>query len=399
MPSVLSPFRNIKMPVGPQPDAYSQLAQSLPGNQAANDALQQYGLSFPDHVDNNMLTQGGWLSQHPNVLNPLQNALIAASNIGPSRTAGEGIANAAKGILSIRPTEQQHMFSQFMAPVSVAQQLGTLEQMHNANLTAQAMKNFYQGRADYEEYLASGAKDQAKKDTQNPYLPGAPTVDGNLNMWRQKKDGTLEMLKDPQTNQPLQAPPHLHPMGYLGGLNHQIAQYETQYGPKGPDPKQNPKEYQDYQLAKREMASYVGTQTQIAGGKTAADVNAKNNAPGELTPQQQREFDTQLQFLKDKRKDLGTSYWEGGLGRYPNQKAWQDAVNQSEQDIYNFPQTYYSNNGLRPLQHMQAQHQQTVSAGSGSPMPGSIPGGPGTAAGDPFGQLLQMYQASQHPQK
>lgn len=110
-----------------------------------NQLLGQYGVGLPQQLipPGPFEQMGGFAGHHPGLATGLDNALIAASLMGPTgATAGENISNAARGILGVEPYRRQFAAEQYMLPLQVAQSIGGLQ-------AQQAMMKMYQGMGQY----------------------------------------------------------------------------------------------------------------------------------------------------------------------------------------------------------------------------------------------------------
>lgn len=114
----------------------------------ANEMLRQFGQQLPSNPSPYaMLSNSGFFGAHQRIGGALEAGLFGAANTGPSNTIGEGISNAARGILGGTAERGRAINQQFTQPFASAQGIAQLMQAkQNLDLNA-AHENLYEAQA------------------------------------------------------------------------------------------------------------------------------------------------------------------------------------------------------------------------------------------------------------
>lgn len=117
------------MPTKKATSAQKPLTVAQPNRDALTRMLAPFGVSMPN-VNPNLLfpnTPGGFADNHPKWAAGIENALVGAATMQPSRTPGEAIGNVAQMLLGIPKIRQEHTNNQLMAPFALAEQIGKVQ--------------------------------------------------------------------------------------------------------------------------------------------------------------------------------------------------------------------------------------------------------------------------------
>lgn len=175
-----------------------------------NQLLGQYGVGLPQQLipPGPFEQMGGFAGHHPGLATGLDNALIAASLMGPTgATAGENISNVARGILGVEPYRRQFAAEQYMLPLQVAQSVGGLQ-------AQQAMMKMYQGMGQY--YADTGKSRLESPEMRMQQGVMKAEFDSAKNM-RLGKNGMVQQQEwDPVTMQPVwKDQPDIDPKAFM----------------------------------------------------------------------------------------------------------------------------------------------------------------------------------------
>lgn len=179
-----------------EPD-YSSASFDPEARAAADKALSPYGLHplDPSQVQHNaLLPNSGFFGNHPRLSGAMEGALFAAANTRPSNTPGEGISNAAQGLLAGTMQRRGMLNRQFETPF---RQAGMMQQLQHSQMTDQL------DEAQIQRYRAMA---NHYDDAPEPHPVPLSRDAAGFSTWN-SKTGTWETKEnpyyDPKTASPL----------------------------------------------------------------------------------------------------------------------------------------------------------------------------------------------------
>lgn len=170
------------------PNVAGNYGISQNGVDAANTALQPFGLSEPTHINpflmfNDQHADGSptWAGNHPGIARALEGALVGATTPGGA-TTGENISNIARTALGIPGMYRANANAQMEAPFGEANQIMAL-QHGKAQLDQMASStNYNNAHAEYEKHLPD-LREQQNAERAKPYI----SPQGNAFAWNGKE--------------------------------------------------------------------------------------------------------------------------------------------------------------------------------------------------------------------
>lgn len=169
-----------------EPD-YSAASFDPEAKAAADKALSPYGLHplDPSQVQHNaLLPNTGFFGRHTRLAGGIEGALFAAANTRPSNTPGEGISNAAQGLLAGTMQRRGMLNRQFEAPFRQASMMEQLRDMHQKGDLQESEIQHYRAM---DEHLKNADDQKAQYD--NDRIAATRPVPDATGTWVFNKGG------------------------------------------------------------------------------------------------------------------------------------------------------------------------------------------------------------------